>query len=272
MLTRWRASNEKSCRGEVAKFNEQFVLRKSGNLIPLWREAGKIDHRCEQNEGNLRWTACWIARRSRDDRGDVIARRVGRGYTTCNYWRSSFGFHSARSVSFHYGQGKRLQSSQATRRWVDDSWSTRGWRNGRSDLWIVLAPQSWASFSALDYVDIRFVADRYACDRALAGFGHELHWLAHRRCASGHASWFRPMRFSIRTNTRCWFSICYTTKNRRSGLRIQPGDRTPCFCPWRNRSCGYGRWNRVGSQALSCRDLQLRRHPVQRSHCPADHA
>jgi hypothetical protein len=28
-------------------FNEQFVLRKSGNLIPLWRQADKIDHRCE---------------------------------------------------------------------------------------------------------------------------------------------------------------------------------------------------------------------------------
>ena len=170
--------------------------------------------RCEQDKGNFRWATCRIARRNRDDRGDVIARCAGRGYTACDHRRSPFGFHSTRSVSFHYGQGRRLQSSQATRRWVDDSWSTRCWRNCRSDLWIVLAAQSCASFSALDHVDIRFVADRCVCNRALAGFGHELHWPAHRRCASGHACRFRAVRFSVRTNTGGWFSISCARKNR----------------------------------------------------------
>src|SRR4030095_3689311 len=113
----------------------------------------------ECNEGNFRWATCGITRRNRDDNGNVIARRAWRGYAARDHRRSSFGFHPARAVSFPYGPGEWLQSSQAARRWIDDSWSTRRWCNWRSNPWIVLAAQSCASFSALDHVDLRFVAD-----------------------------------------------------------------------------------------------------------------
>src|SRR4029453_17616392 len=223
--------------------------------FPYCADAHKMGLRCEEDKSNLRWPARRISRRHRDDSRDVFARCAGSGNTARDHRRSPFGFHSAWSLPFAYGQGGRLQSPEATGRWIDDSWSTRCWRNCRSDLWIVLARQSCASFSALDHVRIRFVADRCVCNRALVGFGHELHWPADRRCASGHARRFRPVRFCVRTNTGGRISISNTTRDRRSGLRIQSGDRTPCFCSQRDRSCGYGGWDRVGSEALSCRDL-----------------
>ena len=209
----------------------------------------------EYNEGSFRRVTCRLDRRSRDDCGDVIARCVGRGNSARDHWRSPFSFHSAWPVSFSHGQGRRLQSPQAARRWVDDGWSTCRWRDCRSDPGIVLTAQPCTSFSAFDHVDLRFVADGCVCNRALAGSGDELYWTAHRSCAPGYASGFHTLRFRVRTHAGNWFSISCPRKDWGSGLRIQSRGWPACFCAGCDWSCSY-RWrHRVGSQTLSCCNL-----------------
>src|SRR5262249_14397085 len=89
--------------------------------------------------------------------GDVITRFAGRGYAARDHRRSPFGVHRSRSVSFDYGQGRGLQSSQTTWCWVHDRWSTCRWRNRRRNPGILLAQKSSASFGVLDNIDIRLL-------------------------------------------------------------------------------------------------------------------
>ncbi len=97
---------------------------------------GKISSYREQDESNLRRVARRISRRDRDDDGDVVARNARSRDAARHHRRSSFGFHFAGSVSVAHGQNRRLQSSQATRRWIDNCRPTFGrrhwWRDFRS--------------------------------------------------------------------------------------------------------------------------------------------
>src|SRR6267143_483620 len=122
--------------------------------------------------------------------------------------------HRARPVSFAYGQGGWLQSSEATWRWIDNRRPTPGLCDWRSDFRLARATQSGARLSDVDDVDFCFATGRCVRDRVVAGLGHKLRWLACRGRAPGDARRLRAVRVFVRANTGRWLSISGNAKNR----------------------------------------------------------
>ena len=176
------------------------LFHRACNLIPLRRLARNIISYCDTNKSDLRRVARRIRGRSRDDDRDVIARDTRRGHTARHHRRSPFGLHSAGSVSFAHGQGRRLQSSQATWRWIDNCRSTCGRRDRWSDFRVVRAAHSRSYPGDLDDVDLRSAAGRCICDRTVAGAGHKLHRSADSGRAARHTHRLRTVRPFVRTN------------------------------------------------------------------------
>src|SRR6266545_4906804 len=175
-------------------------------------------------------------------------------------------------VPFPHGQGRRVQSSEANWRWIDNRRPTRSERDWRSDFRIVRATQSAARVRDVDDIDLCFAADRCRCYRALAGPGHKLHWPAYRRRAPGHTHRLRAVRFFVRANPRPWLSISGNAKNLAAGLRVYSRYWSARVCPERYRSRSSGRRCCAGPQTLSCCNIQLRRDAIQGPHRRADYA
>ena len=154
----------------------------------------------------------------RDHDGDVFARYARRRDTSLHHRRSPFGVHSARSVSFAHGQGRGLQSSQTTWRWIDNCRPTCGRRDRWSNFRVVRAANSRSCRDDLDDVDLRSAAGRGICDRTVAGAGHKLHRSADSGRAARHTHRLRTVRPFVRTNASNRLPISDHGKNRQAGL------------------------------------------------------
>src|SRR4029453_8222423 len=222
-------------------------------------------------EGAVRRLACWLCRRDRDDRHDVVARLFRCSDTAGDHWRSTFGFHSAGTISFAHGKGRRLQTPETAWGWIDDRRPAYCWRDWRSDSWIVHAAQCGKARDARNDLRLCRAAAHCSCNCTLAGAWDKLHWIAHCCCAPGYARRFRALRFCFRANACFRFSISRTVKKPERRPRIQSGDWAARTCAERNWGRDSRWWGRIGTQALSRSDVQLRRYAIQRPRRPTDY-
>ena len=123
-----------------------------------------------------------------------------RSDSDCHHWRPDLGFSPAGAISFHYGKGRRLQSSQAARCWIDNGGSIAYRWNCRCNFRLAHKTSRRPACHACDNQHFCVGADRCHRARALASPRNQLSRIPDRHRAVNHAHWPCALLFYFRTN------------------------------------------------------------------------